>query len=253
MVPNGHSPPFHLQRGARVVGFFQTLGTASVFYVLSLAPVTVVADTPQFEGYKVCVKCHDTHEKPWRDTVHAKAFTSLEARSKREAKLKARLDPDKDYSADPECLGCHTTGYGEPGGYADDLPKARAKRLVGVGCESCHGAGSLYRETHSDAEHRLKLAAESTDRSALVAAGQNFDFAEACARCHLNYEGSPWKGAKAPFTPFTPEIDAKYAFDFETAIRSEAMHTHFKLYDVFKGEPVPPFREEFQDTAEEIE
>lgn len=220
---------------------------------LVLPSVAVTDGIPQFEGIKVCLKCHDTHEEPWRDTAHAKAFKSLAAGSKREAKLKAKLDPNKDYTTDPECLGCHTTGYGEPGGYANDLPTARAKRLSVVGCESCHGAGSLYRELHSDAEHKLQREAKSTDRSVLVAAGQNFDFVEACARCHLNYKGSSWKGVKAPFKRFTPEIDAKYAFDFETAIRSEAIHTHFKLYDVFTGEPVPPFRQEFQDTAEEIE
>ncbi len=231
----------------------QILVRVFLIYIFSSVFVTVVAGTPQFQGYKVCVKCHDTHEKSWRDSPHAKAFDSLKAGSKRESKLKAELDPDKDYTADPDCLGCHTTGYGEPGGYATDLPKARARRLAVVGCESCHGAGSLYREIHSDADHKLKLKAESTDRSKLVAAGENFDFAEACARCHQNYAGSPWKGAKEPFDPMTPETDAKYAFDFKTAIRSDAMHTHFKLYGVFKGGPVPAFRDEFQDTAEEVE
>ncbi len=238
---------------ARAVNVLRTLVTVVLLWGLSALPGTAAADTARFEGYKVCIKCHDTHEKPWRDTAHARAFDSLKAGSGREARLKADLDPDKDYTADSDCLGCHTTGYGKPGGYAVDLPKARARRLAGVGCESCHGAGSLYREIHSDAEHRLKLEAESTDRSELVAAGQNFDFADACAGCHLNYEGSPWQHAKAPFTPFTPQIDAKYAFDFDTAIRGEAIHTHFRLYGVFSGEPVPPFREEFQDTAEEIE
>ena len=235
------------------MSFFQALAAVSAACLLSAAPLKVVADTPQFEGYKVCTKCHDTHETSWRDTAHAKAFASLKAGSKREAKLKARLDPDKDYTTDPDCLGCHTTGYGKPGGYTDGLPKARARRLIGVGCESCHGPGSLYREIHSDAERRLKLEAVSTDRRILVVAGQNFDFAEVCAGCHLNYAGSPWKDAEVPFTPFTPEIDSKYTFDFETAIRKDAMHAHFKLYDVFRGEPVPPFREEFQATAEEIE
>jgi hypothetical protein len=68
----------------------------------------------------------------------------------------------------------------------------------------------------------------------------------------LNYEGSPWKGAKEPYTPFTPKVDAKFKFEFEKAIKEKkAMHEHFKLKGAFEGEPVPKIRTEFQKTAKE--
>ncbi len=61
----------------------------------------------------------------------------------------------------PECLKCHTTGFGK-GGYevkgdtfwnptADDKDGAKAvKRMEGlqaVGCEACHGAGSEFKSS----------------------------------------------------------------------------------------------------------
>ena len=66
----------------------------------------------------------------------------------------------------------------------------------------------------------------------------------------MNYEGSPWKGAKKPYTPFTPTVDKKYSFDFEKYVRDDkAMHAHFKLEGTFTGPPTPKFHEEFQKNA----
>ena len=38
----------------------------------------------------------------------------------------------------PECVGCHTTGYGEPGGLGE-LTESNVRRFKGVQCEECHG------------------------------------------------------------------------------------------------------------------
>jgi hypothetical protein len=230
--------------------FLKALLLAGIVLALMGGPNSVSAGDEVFTGTRVCEKCHDHHATSWRKTPHAKAFRSLQPGKKVKAKSKAKLDPNRDYSADPDCIGCHTTGFGLSGGYDPDKP---AKELAKIGCESCHGAGSLYREAHGEGERVMLADAEPTQRSVLVAAGQNFDFGEACARCHMNYEGSPWKGAKAPYSPFTPKLDAKYTFDFEKAVRSDAIHTHYKLYDIFVGPPVPPFRDEIQSTAEETE
>lgn len=223
---------------------------------LMAAPVWA-ADAPQYEGVKVCTKCHDLQGESWAQTVHAKAMDSLKPNAKAEAKKKAGLDAAKDYTQDPACLQCHTTGFGHPGGYTVGMPEAQAKVLASVGCEDCHGPGSLFRQEHGNAENRLKRQSESTERAILVKAGQNFDYEQACNSCHLNYHGSPWTQAKEPFTPFTPAVDPKYAFDFAKAVRmtgkGKAIHEHYKLIGVFKGEPEPPLRAEFQKTAKEPE
>jgi len=227
------------------------IGAAALALMVGFSAVSA----QQFEGVNVCKKCHVDQADAWAKTPHAKAMDSLKPKVKATEKKKAGLDPDKDYTQDNACLQCHSTGYGQPGGYTLEMAAADAKHFANVGCESCHGAGSLFRKEHGKADDLRKSQGELTSRDVLVKAGQNFDYQEACASCHLNYEGSNWKGAHAPFTPFTPKIDAKYAFDFlKEALRSGAgagVHEHYKLKGVFKGEPVPPIRAEIQKTASE--
>ncbi len=205
-----------------------------------------------YEGYKKCGGCHKSQKDSWLETKHAKAMESLKPKAEATEKKKAKLDPEKDYTQDKDCLPCHTTGFGERGGYKASMSESQAKFLTSIGCEDCHGAGSLYRKEHSKAGNEFKKSQKSSPRKTLVDAGQNFDYEEACARCHLNYEGSPWKGAKEPYTPFTPKVDAKYKFDFNKAVKeNKAMHEHFKLRSVYEGEPLPKIRAEFQKGAKD--
>lgn len=220
--------------------------------LVSLAPAAVSAADASYAGVKTCTKCHYDHGQSWAATAHARTFESLKPEVKTDAKKRVKLDPSRDYTKDKDCLGCHTTGFGRAGGYQVGAEPGGAEALGSVGCESCHGAGSGYRDLHSKADKRLKETSESTPRKVLVSAGQNFDYARACAGCHLNYQGSPYKGAKPPYLPFTPAVDTKYRFEFDEAVRSEALHEHYKLKGAFTGDPVPPIRAEFQKTAKEI-
>ena len=205
---------------------------------------------PAFEGQKKCASCHKSQSQSWKKTAHAKALESLKSGVKAEAKRKAKLDPAKDYSKDKDCVGCHVTGFGKDGGYD---PADPGIYLVGVGCESCHGPSSRYQLLHREAAERFEKKKQTTPRQTLADAGEDLQFTERCNACHLNYEGSPWKGAKKPYTPFTPQVDPKYRFDFEKAVRDDkAMHAHFKLAGVFSGPPLAPFHEEFQAKAKPI-
>lgn len=225
--------------------------------VILSASAALGEEKASYVSYKRCGGCHISQKDSWLDTSHAKAFESLKPKVKADEKKKAKLDPNKDYTNDKDCIGCHTTGYGDKGGYKPDMPEKKAKFLQAVGCEMCHGAGSLFRKKHKEAGANFRKTKQPTARKELVDAGQVFDYEEACARCHLNYKGSAWKGAKEPYTPFTPAVDAKYKFDFEKAVKepakgkAKALHEHFKIRDVFKGEPIPKIRAELQKTAKE--
>lgn len=216
---------------------------------------SAMAQTPDYTGFRVCAKCHFAQGDAWRGTAHAKAYESLKPNVKADAKKKAGLDPAKDYSADQNCLGCHVTGYGEAGGYVVGMNPEDAKLVVGVTCEACHGAGGNYRKQHGEAVDKLKSTGNSTDRQVLVGSAQNFDYEKACARCHLNYQGSQRAGVKPPYTPFTPAVDPKYQFDFNKSVRASGdknpAHTHFKLRGVFKGGTIPAIRAEIQQNAQE--
>ena len=48
---------------------------------------------------------------------------------------------DRDADADPKCIGCHTVGFGSGSGYRRE---SQGKQFTDVGCESCHGPGSLH-------------------------------------------------------------------------------------------------------------
>src|SRR5262245_28662925 len=138
-----------------------TLAAAAAFVLgVALAEKSVAEDPPaaakaEYVGDKTCMPCHLPQHKSWKKTAMAKAMKTLapttEADDKAlfDKKKAANLDPAKDYTTDAKCLKCHTTGYGEAGGYPADPKKdeaaGRLATLMGVvGCESCHGPGSLY-------------------------------------------------------------------------------------------------------------
>ena len=214
--------------------------------MLAVLSGSVLADA-KYEGRKKCSSCHKSQGESWDTTAHAKAMESLKPKVKSAAKTKAKLDPNKDYTQDKDCVGCHVDGFNREGGYTIAEP---SKFLTGVGCESCHGPGSKYRGMHRKAGADFEKSKKTAPRQGLADAGQDFAFEESCNACHLNYEGSGWKGTKKPYTPFTPQVDKKYTFDFKKYVRdSKAMHEHYKLDGTFTGEPEFMFHKDFQATA----
>jgi len=191
----------------------------AAFVGVSTTPTrTATADekkTPEFIGAKKCKKCHLKQYKSWGKTPMAGAFESLKPDVKVDVKKAAKLDPKKDYTKDATCLKCHTTGYGTASGYPavvkdkawTEAETARAGKLEGLGCETCHGAGSLYSPIMK-ANKKYKLAE-------IVAAGAlSPPKAEHCLECH---------------TKDCPTMAADYKFDFVKACESEKTHKHKKL------------------------
>lgn len=43
-----------------------------------------------------------------------------------------------------KCFGCHTTGYGKPGGF---ISVEETPELKNAGCEVCHGPGAKHIKT----------------------------------------------------------------------------------------------------------
>jgi len=83
----------------------------------------VATAQPQFFGPDDCGACHTAELEQWRDTDHAHAFATL---------------VEEGDERNLECVGCHTTGFGKPGGFAD---AERTPQLTDVGCQACHRAG----------------------------------------------------------------------------------------------------------------
>lgn len=92
----------------------------------SRAEVQAAAPAPQASahaGAGACVNCHTQEFARWGFSGHAKAWQSL---------VKRRATDN------PECVGCHTTAYGEPGGLGELTP-GNVRKFRDVQCEACHG------------------------------------------------------------------------------------------------------------------
>jgi hypothetical protein len=83
------------------------------------------AGTAHYEGSDACKSCHAPAYAWWKETQHGHAYVTLEKRHKQ---------------FNLSCVGCHVTGYAKPGGASI----VQNEGLIHVGCESCHGAGSLH-------------------------------------------------------------------------------------------------------------
>lgn len=169
--------------------------------VLALGLLAASASA-QYVGASRCRPCHLVQFKSWEQTRMAKAFELLKPGVAATAKRVHDLDPQKDYSNDPDCLPCHVTGYGQPGGFAS---LAKTPELAGVQCEVCHGPGAGYLKPSL-----MSLQNREYERSDLVATGLVVPSAETCKTCH---------NPKSPF---------HQPFDYQTRLR-QGTHTHQPL------------------------
>lgn len=168
--------------------------------------------SPTFVGTKRCRTCHLKEHASWSATRMSRAFELLKPGVAGAAKVKSGLDAKKDYTRDAACLPCHTTGYGSPGGFVDP---ATTPDMAGVGCESCHGAGSLY-----TAEGKMTLKNKRYRKADLVAAGMVSVVGEAqCTPCH------------SPKSPIGTMIGTRHitrTFRYDPAI-GKGVHERFPL------------------------
>jgi YVTN family beta-propeller protein len=143
------------------------------------APGPSPAPGPKYVGSSACGSCHQGKAMGyqlslWRMGAHANAYASLSRPAAAEIARKMRVEEDPQAAA--ACLKCHATG----GGRAASV-SATFDFREGVGCESCHGAGSEY-------------VAEAVMRDAVASrkAGLQPVSERTCAACHANAHGKPF-------------------------------------------------------------
>lgn len=174
--------------------------------VLAMAGAVQAQDKPaDYVGSDQCKVCHN--KKPegeqwniWKTMKHAKAFESL--KSEAAQKIAAERKLPKPAHESPECLKCHVTGYDE----AKAAPPARIKLEEGLGCENCHGPGSLHIADAKDVVAKKKTA-DQVDWKAHLATTEE----ARCLECH-NEESPTWNPEK-----YTKADGTKVGFDFEQA------------------------------------
>lgn len=135
----------------------------------------------------------------------AHSTESLKPGVKSMEKERAGLSPDKNYITDANCLRCHSTGYGKPGGFTS---LAQTPDLANVQCEACHGPGSEFKKITLDRNFKLTDAVNA----GLLLPNESEN---SCMECH----GSD--------NPFNETVDPGYRFDIQERLRK--VHEHFPL------------------------
>jgi len=80
----------------------------------------------EYAGQDACIACHAEEVAHWARGPHAQAWLHLTQRGE---------------TRNTRCLGCHTTGFAEPGGFVD---AQQDSSLLNVQCEACHGPMQLH-------------------------------------------------------------------------------------------------------------
>jgi len=94
-------------------------------------PLPAGPEQATYVGVEACASCHPAPLDVWRTTSHSRAYATL-AQQFKELNL--------------ECVGCHVTGYEQPGGST----VTHVDKLKDVECEVCHGPGSRHVQNPTD-------------------------------------------------------------------------------------------------------
>jgi hypothetical protein len=127
-----------------------------------LASAQTPTPEPNYVPGAKCKTCHIKIYKAHTETGHATAFENIKMAGE---------------ETNPLCLGCHSTGYGKPGGFTD---ATATPDLAGVNCQACHGPGGAHVEAPKEQKKQTIGRVN----------------AETCVKCHKNHAGHPELGAK---------------------------------------------------------
>lgn len=139
------------------VGSFEEALIVNAEGVASKAPT---AFEPGYASSGGCVNCHTQEFARWSFTDHAQsAWLSLVGREATES---------------PECIGCHTTGFGEVGGFGEPTG-ANLRKFKSVQCEACHGP--LRGHPEQDSVHARPVTEATCTGCHDAANSPDFDYA----------------------------------------------------------------------------
>lgn len=126
---------------------------------------------PHYIGSDACASCHQHAYNVWSESRHSKAYKTLED---------AKHPSLRQY--DGECIVCHTVGFGHKTGYVNEKDTPDLKN---VGCESCHGPGSLHAANPKNQEWRERMSQPWLDaKKKGNALAKNRAIEKLCVTCH---------------------------------------------------------------------
>ncbi|OGU69848.1 MAG: cytochrome C554 [Ignavibacteria bacterium RBG_16_36_9] len=143
------------------------------FFLLAFASILAQSGNI-YVGAESCGMCHKSEKQGsqlsiWQNSAHSKAFETLKTDTANQiVKEKGFTKPA---SETWECLKCHVTGYNLDA----TMLGTKFKIEDGVQCETCHGAGSAYKEMKIMKDKNLAIS------NGLIV---HDDLEEFCVSCH---------------------------------------------------------------------
>jgi hypothetical protein len=131
-----------------MLGYYKAVNDHNRVALAGRVAPPAAPDQASYLGVDACTVCHAGPRQVWDRTAHAHAYATLSTQFK-EFNL--------------ECVGCHVTGYEQPGGST----VTHVAKLENVQCEVCHGPGSRH-------------VLDPTDRTRIIARPD----ATRCLDCH---------------------------------------------------------------------
>ncbi len=183
----------------------------------------VMPEKPAYMGAVSCNgRCHDPWYQAWKATPHARTYELLKPGVRVAAKKRAGIRAYTDYTANPGCLRCHTTGYGQKGGFVPgETPIVSwMPNMEQVGCEMCHNVRG-----GNQARAFMKKTKGKFRRSRIEAWGARYDYENVCKRCHGH-----------PKSPHKARLNRKYSFNYET--RKLHVHDYADYYNEYNESQV---------------
>jgi Cytochrome c554 and c-prime len=130
----------------------------------------------KYVGSAKCKKCHEEAYEVWKKSAHSHAYKTLVEKA----------DPPSNRQYDPECIVCHTVGFGVVSGYVSE---AKTPRLKDVGCESCHGPASLHVANSGNKDWKRRI----NPWKYLPPEKRAFATDQFCQKCHDEDNDVTWK------------------------------------------------------------
>ena len=149
-LPLPHDGPRETAVRALLESYDQRVNEHNRVALAGVLPPPLAEGQAGYVGTARCGECHAEEHTWWLTTLHGHAYQTL-------------VDVHKEYNL--SCVGCHVTGYNRPGG-STVAHVGEHGELQNVGCENCHGPGSL----HAAAPDTVHVTLDAPE--------------ETCLRCH---------------------------------------------------------------------
>lgn len=209
---------------------------AALLAVLLLPGAAAAVLLPRPEkvgGPESCAECHIQEIEVWKLSAHFRSFHELH-RKPEAAAIQDKLGLGS-MKQEQSCMGCH---------YLSRPVEQKLTATSGVSCESCHGAGQDWAQTHGDygqgrtkatesAEHRLARVTQAVN-AGMILANNLYALGAACYDCHvMNDEKIVNVGGHSPASP---------GFNLLTWSQGEVRHTILHTDNTANPAAAPPHR-----------